>query len=153
VRFKRSNNSRVCPASLEAFVEGLDLHQAGFIRVEPKAMGRPGYDPTDLLKLYIYGYLNRVRSSRRLEAEAHRNMEVICLLRHLKPDFRTIADFRRVNRAAFPAGVPGICPALPSTRPVRAGAAGRGWDADQGGEQQGPQLHARGFDEVHPRGR
>ncbi|HEV2039203.1 MAG TPA: IS1182 family transposase, partial [Casimicrobiaceae bacterium] len=63
--------------------------------------GRPGYAPGDLLKLYIYGYLNRVRSSRRLEAECHRNIEVIWLLRTLKPDFKTIADFRSDNRAAF----------------------------------------------------
>ncbi len=67
----------------------------------PKATARPGYDPADLLKLYIYGYLNRVRSSRRLGAETHRNIEVIWLLRHLKPDFKTIADFRRDNRTAF----------------------------------------------------
>ena len=67
----------------------------------PKETGRPGYAPEDLLKLYIYGYLNRVRSSRRLEAETHRNIEVIWLLRHLKPDFKTIADFRRDNRNAF----------------------------------------------------
>ena len=60
-----------------------------------------GYAPGDLLKLYIYGYLNRVRSSRRLEAESHRNIEVIWLLRTLKPDFKTIADFRADNRAAF----------------------------------------------------
>jgi transposase len=63
--------------------------------------GRPGYAPADLLKLYIYGYLNRVRSSRRLEAETHRNIEVIWLLRHLEPDFKAIADFRRDNRIAF----------------------------------------------------
>ena len=86
---------------IEAFVAGLDLGTAGFVRVQPKATGRPGYDPADLLKLYIYGYLNRVRSSRRLEAETHRNIEVIWLLRHLKPDFKTVADFRRDNRAAF----------------------------------------------------
>ncbi len=86
---------------IEAFVDGLDLGSAGFVRVQPKATGRPGYDPADLLKLYIYGYLNRIRSSRRLEAETHRNVEVIWLLRHLKPDFKTIADFRRDNRAAF----------------------------------------------------
>jgi transposase len=86
---------------INAFVDGLDLATAGFIGVEPKATGRPGYAPTDLLKLYIYGYLNRVRSSRRLEAETHRNIEIIWLLRHLKPDFKTIADFRRDNRAAF----------------------------------------------------
>jgi transposase len=64
-------------------------------------MGRPGYNPADLLRLYIYGYLNRLRSSRRLETETHRNIEVIWLLRHLKPDFKTIADFRRDNRKAF----------------------------------------------------
>jgi transposase len=86
---------------IEAFVEGLDLPAAGFARVEPEETGRPGYRPADLLKLYIYGYLNRIRSSRRLEAETHRNIEVIWLLRHLKPDFKTLADFRRDNRKAF----------------------------------------------------
>src|SRR3974390_1975278 len=86
---------------IDAFVDGLDLAAAGFANVEPKETGRPGYAPADLLKLYIYGYLNRVRSSRRLEAETHRNIEVIWLLRHLKPDFKTIADFRRDNRSAF----------------------------------------------------
>lgn len=88
---------------IDAFVEELDLKAAGFARVEAKATGRPGYAPSDLLKLYIYGYLNRVRSSRRLEAECHRNIEVIWLLRTLKPDFKTIADFRADNRAAFKA--------------------------------------------------
>jgi transposase len=86
---------------IEAFVDGLDMTAAGFARVTAKATGRPGFDPKDLLKLYIYGYLNRVRSSRRLEAETHRNIEVIWLLRHLKPDYKTIADFRRDNRHAF----------------------------------------------------
>src|ERR1700729_199091 len=86
---------------IDAFVDGLNLASAGFARVEAKAMGRPGYAPGDLLKLYIYGYLNRVRSSRRLETECHRNIEVLWLLRTLKPDFKTIADFQRDNRAAF----------------------------------------------------
>ena len=86
---------------IDAFVDGLDLEAAGFQRVQPADKGRPGYDPADLLKLYIYGYLNRIRSSRRLEAETHRNLEVIWLLRQLKPDFKTIADFRRDNRGAF----------------------------------------------------
>jgi transposase len=86
---------------IEAFVDSLDLASAGFARVQAKETGRPGYAPADLLKLYIYGYLNRVRSSRRLEAETHRNIEVIWLLRHLKPDFKTIADFRSDNRNAF----------------------------------------------------
>ncbi|MGH6846638.1 MAG: IS1182 family transposase [Methylocella sp.] len=86
---------------IDAFVDELDLAAAGFERVEPKATGRPGYSPADLLKLYMYGYLNWVRSSRRLEMECHRNIEVIWLLRTLKPDFKTIADFRSDNRAAF----------------------------------------------------
>src|ERR1700710_2175233 len=86
---------------IDAFADGLDLAAAGFARVIPKTAGRPAYAPADLLKLYIYGYLNRVRSSRRLEAETYRNIEVIWLLRHLKPDFKTIADFRRDNRKAF----------------------------------------------------
>src|SRR5207253_10947892 len=86
---------------IDAFVDGLDLAAAGFGRVAPKVTGRPGYAPSDLLKLYIYGYLNRVRSSRRLEAETHHNIEVIWLLRHLKADFKTNADFRPDNRNAF----------------------------------------------------
>ena len=86
---------------IEAFVDGLDLAALGFARYGAEGNRPAGLCPGDLLKLYIYGYLNRVRSSRRLEAETHRNIEVIWLLRHLKPDFKTIADFRRDNRAAF----------------------------------------------------
>ena len=86
---------------IDAFVDSLDLEETGFQRVRPNDKGRPGYDPADLLRLYIYGYLNRIRSSRRLEVEAHRNLEVIWLLRQLRPDFKTIADFRRDNRSAF----------------------------------------------------
>ena len=86
---------------IDAFVDQLDLFGLGFVRAEAKETGRPGYHPGDLLKLYIYGYLNRIRSSRRLEAEAHRNLEVIWLMRQLTPDFKTIADFRRENRGAF----------------------------------------------------
>jgi transposase len=86
---------------IDALVDKSELAAAGFVGVDAKATGRPGYAPADLLKLYLYGYLNRVRSSRRLEAETHRNIEVIWLLRHLKPDFKTIADFRRTNRKAF----------------------------------------------------
>jgi len=88
---------------IDAFVDDLDLCEAGFHRSRSKATGRPGYDPGDMLKLYLYGYLNRVRSSRRLEAEAMRNLELIWLLRGLRPDYKTIADFRRDNRGAFKA--------------------------------------------------
>ena len=86
---------------VNAFVGQLDMQGAGFFRVAPNETGRPGYHPADLLKLYIYGYLNRVRSSRRLEAETRRNLEVMWLLRGLTPDFKTIADFRKDNRDAF----------------------------------------------------
>jgi len=82
---------------VDAFVEALDLGGMGFEDIEPSATGRPGYHPAALLKLYIYGYLNRIQSSRRLEREARRNLEVIWLLRRLAPDDKTIADFRRDN--------------------------------------------------------
>src|SRR5881396_2658189 len=77
---------------IDAFVDQLDLQSLGFQRVVAAPEGRPAYHPADLLKLYLYGYLNRVRSSRRLEAEAARNLELIWLLRGLRPDFKTIAD-------------------------------------------------------------
>jgi transposase len=86
---------------IDAFVESLDLHALGFRRVQPAVTGRPAYHPEDLLKLYIYGYMNRIRSSRRLEQEAHRNIELLWLLRKLYPDFNTIADFRKDNVKAF----------------------------------------------------
>ncbi len=80
---------------LDAFVTGLDLAALGFARATPAATGRPAYDPGDLLRLYLYGYLHRVRSSRRLEAECARNLEVLWLVRQVRPDHKTIADFRR----------------------------------------------------------
>ncbi|HMB78063.1 MAG TPA: IS1182 family transposase, partial [Kiloniellaceae bacterium] len=82
---------------IEAFVEGLDLSELEFSGVDPRATGRPAYHPSVLLKLYIYGYLNRVQSSRRLEREAGRNVEVMWLLGRLVPDHKTIADFRKDN--------------------------------------------------------
>jgi transposase len=86
---------------IEAFVEALDLTDLGFGGVTPAATGRPGYHPRVLLKLYIYGYLNRVQSSRRLEREAGRNVELMWLLGRLVPDHKTIADFRKENGAAL----------------------------------------------------
>jgi transposase len=86
---------------VDVFVDGLDMAGLGFGRAAPAALGRPGYDPRDLLKLYIYGYLNEVRSSRRLERECGRNLEVMWLVRRLAPDFKTIADFRRDNTEAI----------------------------------------------------
>ena len=86
---------------VDAFVEKLDLEQLGLERAVAAETGRPGYDPGDLLRLYLYGYLNRIRSSRRLEREAGRNLELMWLLRRLRPDFKTIADFRRDNGRAI----------------------------------------------------
>jgi len=86
---------------LDAFVAQLDLGALGFQRAVPAETGRPGYDPGDLLRLYLYGYLHRLRSSRRLEQETHRNVELIWLLRRLTPDFKTIADFRRDHPEAL----------------------------------------------------
>jgi len=86
---------------IDAFVDALDLTEIGFAGVEPAATGRPSYHPSVLLKLYIYGYLNRLQSSRRLEREAGRNLEVLWLLRRLAPDHKTIADFRKDNGTAL----------------------------------------------------
>jgi len=86
---------------IDVFVDELDLGELGFGRAEPEATGRPGYHPAMLLKLYIYGYLNRVQSSRRLEREAGRNVEVMWLTGRLAPDHKTIADFRKDNGQAI----------------------------------------------------
>jgi transposase len=86
---------------VDVFVDDLDLAGLGFARAWPSLIGRPAYHPSTLLKLYIYGYLNRIQSSRRLEREARRNLELIWLTGHLTPDFKTIADFREDNGAAI----------------------------------------------------
>jgi len=85
---------------IDAFVDQLDMAELGFVRAEAAETGRPGYDPRDLLKLYLYGYLQQIRSSRRLECECRRNIELMWLLGRLVPDHKTIAEFRRVHRDA-----------------------------------------------------
>ena len=86
---------------IDEYINQLEMEKLGFQRAVPTNIGRPPYDPRDLLKLYVYGYINRIRSSRRLEREAGRNLEVIWLLSKLKPDFKTIADFRKNNKKAI----------------------------------------------------
>ena len=81
--------------AVDAFVDGLDLRKLGFTSIDPLDTGRPGYHPAMMLKLYAYGYLNRIPSSRRLERECQRNLELIWLTGKLAPDFKTIADFRK----------------------------------------------------------
>jgi transposase len=87
---------------VEAFVNQLELGALGFNKAEPEERGRPAYDPRDLLKLYIYGYVNEIRSSRKLERETKRNVELMWLMRKLTPDHKTIANFRKDNRKALP---------------------------------------------------
>jgi len=82
---------------IDAFVDSLNLEELGFTRSQPNREGRPPYNPGDMLKLFIWGYLNQIRSSRKLERECHRNLEVIWLMKKLAPDFKTIADFRKDN--------------------------------------------------------
>ena len=86
---------------IEAFVSQLDLAALGFAHTTPPVTGRPPYHPGDLLRLYIYGYLHKIRSSRKLERETHRNVELLWLLRKLQPDHKTIAEFRRTNPQAL----------------------------------------------------
>ncbi len=88
---------------VEVFVDELDLAALGFARAVPEATGRPAYDPAKLLKIYLYGYLNRVPSSRRLERETQRNIELMCLSGRLMPNFKTLADFRKDNGPAIQA--------------------------------------------------
>jgi transposase len=92
-----SNSARV----IEAYINSLDMAALSCSRQQPNSTGRPMYDPKDLLKLYLYGYMNRIRSSRRLETESGRNLELIWLPRALCPDNKTIAEFRRQNGEAL----------------------------------------------------
>jgi transposase len=115
VQGKNRDQSTLFPAVIDDYItednpvrfidyfvdEKLDLVELGFTYSEPKETGRMPYNPADNLKLYLYGYLNRIRSSRRLEAETHRNIELLWLIRSLHPDFKTIADFRKDNRKAI----------------------------------------------------
>src|SRR5579864_3464874 len=91
--------------AIDVFVDELDLAKLGFGGVKPEVTGRPAYHPATLLKIYIYGYLNRVQSSRRLERECQRNIELMWLTGRLAPDFKTIADFRRDNGT----GIRNVC--------------------------------------------
>ena len=86
---------------LDVFVDELDLHALGFAGVVPETTGRPAYHPATMLKIYVYGYINQIQSSRRLERETARNVEMMWLTGRLTPDFKTIADFRKDNGPAI----------------------------------------------------
>src|SRR6204780_5343641 len=118
---------------VDVFVDELDLKDLGFDGAEPEATGRPSYHPATLLKIYIYGYLNRIQSSRRLERETQRNVELIWLTGRLAPDFKTIADFRRDNGKA----IRSVCRefiVLCRELTVRRGDRGHRWQQVQGGQ-------------------
>src|SRR5450755_2508015 len=118
---------------IEVFAEELDLAELGFSGVDPEVTGRPSYHPAVLLKLYIYGYLNRVQSSRRLEREAGRNVEVMWLTGRLAPDHKTIADFRKDMGAPSAKSAPGsfcfiapwACSRKPAWRSMAAASSRR----------------------------
>jgi len=103
---------------IEAFIDELDLKVLGFEGIEPRTTGRPAYHPLVLLKLYIYGYLNRIQSSRRLERETQRNVEVMWLMRRLMPDHKTIAALYRCSCGNAAWGMSGVCGVVSRTEPV-----------------------------------
>src|SRR6202163_1050147 len=122
--------------AVDVFVDALELRELGFDGVTPAATGRPGYHPSPMLKLYIYGYLNRVQSSRRLEREAGRNLEVMWLTGRLVPDHKNIADFRKDNGPAIKKGLCAVRRAVPQDGPAGEGQRCRRR------EQSRQQLHA-----------
>lgn len=127
---------------IDAFVDALDLAALGFEGVEPAATGRPAYHPSVLLKLYIYGYLNRVQSSRRLEREAGRNLEVMWLLGRLIPDHKTIADFRKDNGGALRKVCARFVESLPPDGSSHHCKCRYRRQQVQGSQQSGQKLHA-----------
>ena len=108
---------------VDAFVDELDLASLGFEGATPASTGRPSYHPSVLLKVYIYGYLNRVQSSRRLERECQRNVELMWLTGRLAPDFKTIAEFRRGNGEGI-RRMPTLRDHMPRSEALRAGGRG-----------------------------
>ena len=128
---------------VEAFVEQLDLRAMGFEGSDPQATGRPAYHPSVLLKIYVYGYLNRIQSSRRLEHETQRNIELMWLTGRLMPDFKAIANFRKDNGRA----IRQVCRQfIVLCRQLNLFSAGAGRDRReqvQGGQQPRQELHQR----------
>ena len=120
--------------AVDAFVEGLDLGGLGFGRVTSLEQGRPSYHPATLLKIYIYGYLNRVPSSRRLERECQRNIELVWLTGQLAPDFKTIADFRKDNGKAIREVCRSFCGAVPRASFAERSERCNRWLQIQGGQ-------------------
>ena len=130
---------------VDAFVEELSLQELGFEGTRPACTGRPAYHPAVLLKIYIYGYLNRIQSSRRLERECQRKLELMWLTGRLAPDFKTIADFRRDNGKGIRNAqrVPALRRAVPRTEAVLSSHGRHRRQQVQASEQPRAQLHRR----------
>jgi len=138
---------------VDAFVQELDLTALGFKGTMPASTGRPSYDPAVLLKIYIYGYLNRIQSSQRLERECQRNIELMWLTGRLAPDFKTIADFRHDN----PAGIRNVfrrfVPICRQLKLLSRGVVAVDGSLVLGRQQPRPQLHAAQARQAHATGR
>jgi hypothetical protein len=135
---KEDNPVRV----VEVFIDELDLEALGFSGVAPEVTGRPAYHPATLLKIYLYGYLNRIQSSRRLERESQRNIELMWLTGRLMPDFK---DDRRLpprQRAGDPRGLRAVRRAVPSVQPFHADYRCDRREQVQGGQQSRQELHS-----------
>ena len=126
---------------IDVFVDELDLRALGFEGVVPEATGRPAYHPATLLKIYLYGYLNRIQSSRRLERETQRNSELMWLTGRLMPDFKTIADFRRDSGPAIRAAC-AVHRAVPSVQPFHPNCHCDRREQVQGSQQSRQELHS-----------
>jgi len=126
---------------IDVFVDELDLNQLCFDGVEPEVTGRPAYHPASMLKIYIYGYLNRIQSSRRLERETQRNVELIWLTGRLTPDFKTIADFRKDNGKAIRSVCREFIVLCRDLKLFSEAIVGHRWQQVQGGQQSRQELH------------
>src|SRR5829696_8475260 len=128
---------------IEVFIDELDLAALGFSGMTPAATGRPAYHPSTLLKIYLYGYFNRLQSSRRLEREAQRNIELMWLVGRLAPDFKTDCRLPQGQWRGDPGGVSSVCGALPSAQTLhQCRCCGRRQQV-QSGEQSRQELHRR----------
>jgi transposase len=136
---------------IDVFVDELDLEVLGFEGVVPEATGRPGYHPGALLKIYVYGYINQIASSRRLERETQRNVEMMWLTGRLAPDFKTIADFRKDNGPAIRATCRRFIDLCRRLDLFTHG--GDRWQQVQGGERPGQELHQGQAEEADGPGR
>jgi transposase len=131
---------------IDVFVDELDLQALEFEGVAPEATGRPAYHPATMLKIYVYGYINQIQSSRRLERETARNVEMMWLTGRLAPDFKTIADFRKDNGAAIRAACAQF---VVSVQPFHAGYRCDRREQVQGGQQSRQELHSGQARQAH----